>query len=238
MPTIYLIPNTLGDSPLNRNIPEYNLEIIRGLKHFAVEGEKAARKFLKQCGVVPPFEGITLHALDKRTSPAELSAILDSIGSGDGGILSEAGCPGVADPGSNLVLAAYARRFSVVPLIGPSSILLALMASGMNGQGFVFHGYIPQGSNERMQQLELENASADTGYTQIFIETPFRNESLFADILRACKQNTLLSIGCDITLPTEDVRTMKIEDWRKTTIVLRNRQAVFSLLAAGRKWKK
>ena len=239
MPSIYLIPNTLGESPIERSFPVYNLEIIRSIKHFAVESEKSARKFLKSCGVLPPFAGIHLNLLDKRTNATELSLILSDANGEDIGIISEAGCPGVADPGSNLVLAAYGNGWNVIPLVGPSSILLSMMASGMNGQAFTFHGYLPVGGSERVNKIkELELLSSQTQYTQIFIETPFRNEHLYADILKACKQNTLLSIACDITLPTEEIRTMNIESWRKNPIVIKNRQVVFSMLAPKHKKAK
>ncbi len=239
MQKIYLIPNTLGETSLEKSFPPYNLEIIKSIQHFAVESEKSARKFLKSCGILPPFSGISLYVLDKRTKADELNKIFESSQGGDIGILSEAGCPGIADPGSNLVLAAYQRDWKVIPLVGPSSILLAIMASGLNGQGFTFHGYLPVSGNERLITLRaLENNSAESGNTEIFIETPFRNEHLFNDILKACKQNTLLSIACDITLPTEEIRTLSIEQWRKMKVDLKGRQAIFSLLAGRAKYRK
>ena len=168
-----------------------------------------------------------------------MSNIFTSAGENNIGILSEAGCPGVADPGSNLVLAAYARGWKVIPLVGPSSILMSLMASGLNGQSFTFHGYLPVGGSERTNKIkELELLSSQTGYTQVFIETPFRNEHLYADILKACKQNTLLSIACDITLPSEEINTLNIEQWIKKTVEVKNRQVVFSMWAPKHKKSK
>lgn len=228
--TIYLIPNLLGDASVEASLPPQNIEIVQRLKHFAVESEKSARKFLKLCGVMPPFEGINFYLLDKRSKPDELQEILTKIGRDDIGILSEAGCPAVADPGANLVNLGHQKEMVIKPLVGPSSVLLAVMASGMNGQGFSFHGYLPVQSNERMQKIrELEADSATTGYMHLFIETPFRNQHLLEDIIKNCRQNTMLSVACDLTLPTEEIKTMNVESWRKSGIDLKNRQAIFSL---------
>jgi 16S rRNA (cytidine1402-2'-O)-methyltransferase len=227
---IYLIPNTLGDTS-----PEYSLtpgliKTVQSLKHFIVENEKSARKFLMMCGVRPPFEGIRMYVLDKHTTPAEMSGILTSIGSNESGLLSEAGCPAVADPGAVLVKMAHERKIQVKPLVGPSSILLALMASGFNGQAFSFHGYLPVQQAERVRKIkELENLAQNSGYSQLFIETPFRNEALLGDLVNTCQPGTMLSVACDLTLESEEIRSMPASRWKTGDWKLRGRPAVFSL---------
>ena len=229
--TIYLIPNLLGEGDLNDSLPSGVVDIVRRLKHFIVEDEKNARKFLKLCGVLPPFEGIHFYVLDKHTRSTEKSGIIESITGFESGILSEAGCPGIADPGADIIGMAHRKKFIVKPLVGPSSILLALIASGFNGQAFSFHGYLPVNGNERIRKIrELEAESAKTGYTQIFIETPFRNEAVVKDILESCKPNTLLSIAVEITLPTEEIKSAPIKDWQSKPLpALKGRPAVYCL---------
>jgi len=233
--TIYLIPNLLGDADIKSSLPDGVVDVVRTLKHFIVEDEKSARKFLKLCGVMPPFEGISFYVLDKHTSSADRSEILKAITGHESGILSEAGCPGIADPGADIIAMAHQRSFTVRPLVGPSSILLALIASGFNGQAFSFHGYLPANAIERIRKIkELEAESAKTGYTQIFIETPFRNDFLFQDILAQCKPLTLFSVACDITLPTEEIVSANIKEWQKRKVPeLRGRPTVFSLLVTS-----
>jgi 16S rRNA (cytidine1402-2'-O)-methyltransferase len=169
--------------------------------------------------------------LDKHTTSADRSHILQEIAGHDSGILSEAGCPAIADPGADIIGMAYQKNFTIKPLVGPSSILLALIASGFNGQAFTFHGYLPVTQLERIKRIkELEAESAENGYTQVFIETPFRNESLFSDILGQCKPTTLLSVATDITLATEEIRSANIKEWQKSPPpALRGRPTVFSL---------
>ncbi len=231
--TIYLIPNLLGDTDLATSLPQGVVEIVRKLKHFIVEDEKNARKFLKLCEVLPPFEGISFYVLDKHTTNNEKSEILEAIAGSESGILSEAGCPGIADPGADIVGQAHRKGFIVKPLVGPSSILLALIASGFNGQQFSFHGYLPVNSGERIKRIrEIEADSYRTGYTQIFIETPFRNEAVLGDILTSCKPNTLLSIAAEITTPAEFIRSASIKDWQsKPMPELRGKPAVFQIWA-------
>jgi 16S rRNA (cytidine1402-2'-O)-methyltransferase len=232
MSTIYLIPNLLGDADFKTSLPEGVVDVVRSLKNFIVEDEKNARKFLKLCGVMPPYDDIAFYVLDKHTSSSERSEILKEITDKESGIISEAGCPAIADPGADIIAMAHQRNFTVRPLVGPSSILMALIASGFNGQAFNFHGYLPVTQLERVKRVkELEADSAKTGYTQIFIETPFRNESMFSDILANCKPTTLLSVACDITLPTEEIKSANIKEWQKIAApALRGRPSVFSLL--------
>jgi len=182
---------------------------------------------------MPPFEGITFHVLNKHTTSIEKSHILDAIKGVECGILSEAGCPGIADPGAEIVGQAHRKGFIIKPLVGPSSILLGLIASGFNGQAFSFHGYLPVNPGERVKKLkELESETIKSGYTQIFIETPFRNEALVKDILATCKPATLLSIAIDITLPAEFIRSASIKDWQSKALPeLKGRPAVFSIWA-------
>jgi len=227
--TIYLIPNLLGDTALDTSLPTYVVDTVRRLKHFIVEDEKSARKFLMLCGVRPPFEGISFYLLNKHTTHKDKSEILRAVTNEDSGILSEAGCPGIADPGADIVGLAHQKGFTVKPLVGPSSILLALIASGFNGQAFSFHGYIPVNAHERVQRIkELEAEAIKTGYTQIFIETPFRNEHILRDIVATCKPTTLLCMAMDLTLPTEDVRSANIKDWgAKPLPECKGRPAVF-----------
>jgi len=229
--TIYLIPNLLGETYLASSIPQGVVEVVQKLKHLIVEDEKNARRFLKLCNVLPPFEGIVFHVLDKHTTNVEKSLILETIKGTECGILSEAGCPGIADPGAEIVGQAHRKGFIIKPLVGPSSILLGLIASGFNGQAFSFHGYLPVNPGDRVKRLkELEADTIKTGYTQIFIETPFRNESLYKDILASCKPTTLLSVAMDITLPSEFIRSASIKDWQsKPMPELRGHPAVFSL---------
>jgi 16S rRNA (cytidine1402-2'-O)-methyltransferase len=234
MSTLYLMPNLLGEGAIEWSLPQNVINIARQVKHWFVEDEKAARRFLKLCGVMPPFEGIRMYLIDKH-SPLSLGRgvggeILKQIGESDAAVLSEAGCPVIADPGNNIVRAWRSKGGIVKPLTGPSSILLALMASGFNGQSFTFHGYLPIQSEARMKKIrELEAAASKTGYTQLFIETPFRNESLFSDLLKSCKENTLLSIAMDLTLASEEIKTYRISEWKKQKIELKNRPAVFSI---------
>lgn len=232
--TLFLIPNLLGDAPLHTSLPADVIGLVQRLQHFVVEDEKSARKFLKLCGVLPPYDHIRMYVLDKHTSYDERMSILSQLQDKEAGILSDAGCPAVADPGADLVRQAHEKNITIRPMVGPSSILMALMSSGFNGQAFSFHGYLPVTSLERIQKIrELENIAMSTGYTQLFIETPFRNEALLQDILKTGKDNTYLSLAIDITLPTEEIHTYSIANWRKKELNLRNRPAVFSLWSSA-----
>ncbi|MBE0620558.1 MAG: SAM-dependent methyltransferase [Burkholderiales bacterium] len=231
--TLYLIPTTLGDSALSAVIPQDVQQRVRTLDHFVAENPKTARAFLKQVGTAKPLQELHIATLNEHTpdaAVAELAAPLRAAH--DLGVMSEAGCPGIADPGAKLVLYAQRHAIRVVPLVGPSSILLALMASGMNGQNFVFHGYLPVANVEREKALrELEKQSRRMQQTQIFIETPYRNQKLVQSILASCAGDTLLCVATELSLAGEDVRTLPVAEWKKHPPQLDRRPALFLLLA-------
>lgn len=231
--TLYLIPSPLGEPDSCALVPEDVRNIVVGLSHFIVEHPKTARRFLKQLGTKIPLQELKLAVLDEHTRASDWEDLLSPLLSGqDAGLLSEAGAPAVADPGGGLVRLAHFRGIRVKPLVGPSAILLALMASGLNGQRFAFHGYLPTDAKERKQKLsELEKESAARDQTQIFIETPYRNTKLFAALLETCREDTLLCLATDLTLPTERVVTRKMEAWRCLPPDLEKRPTVFLLLA-------
>lgn len=234
--TLYLIPCTLGDTPADQVLPQYTIDIARGLKHFVVEQPKTARKFLSALRPEQPIQSLHFATLNEHTSASELTELLAPLLAGeDVGIISEAGCPGIADPGAELVSLAYRHGIRVVPLVGPSSILLALMASGLNGQRFAFHGYLPIPETERNRTIvALEAESARRHQTQLFIETPYRNEKLFSALLAHCRPQTLLCVASDITLPGEQIRTHPIAQWKSQPAPLLNkRPSLFLLLAAS-----
>lgn len=226
---LYLIPVTLGDSPINQVIPAFNNQIINEIDVYIVENIKTARRFLKKAGLVKAIDDLTFHELNKRTHESEYATFLKEIENGKNiGILSEAGCPGVADPGAEIVNIAQQKNIKVVPLVGPSSILLALMASGFNGQSFCFNGYLPKEQKDRVRKLkDLERTAKSKQQTQLFIETPYRNNHVFEDILKNCFESTKLCIAVDITLPTEQITTKTVADWKKTKIDLHKRPCLF-----------
>ena len=230
---VYLIPSLLGTSPYDRVIPEYNLNIIRSINTFVVENEKSARKFIKQVCPEKVQADLELYILDKDTDAKELFDLVKLLDQGKTiGIISEAGLPAVADPGAQLVKVAQEKRIQVVPLVGPSSILLALMASGMNGQNFSFHGYLPIDKNERKKRLsQLEAESSKTGVAQIFMETPYRNNQMIDDLTKILRSETKVCVACDITLETEDIRTRSIKDWKKETYDFHKRPAIYVMQA-------
>lgn len=221
MTTLYAIPTPLGASP-HEALPAPAIETIKGLRHFVVENAKSARAFLGALGM-PVRELVIEEIGDNRLT------------GGDIGLLSEAGCPAIADPGAKLIEAAHAAGYKVVPLVGPSSIVLALMASGLEGQRFAFCGYLPRESADRKKRIqELENRSRRESETEIFIETPYRNDALFAALLETCAESTRLCIAVDLTLPTESIRTRPVGELKKKTFPIGKRPAVFLLLAQGR----
>ncbi len=228
---LYLIPTGLGcDDPLAL-LPPATSGVIAKLRHFIVEDAKAARAFLKSINYPHPLHDTSLLVLNEHTREAEIPSLLVPLESGEScGLLSEAGCPAVADPGAALVREAHMRGIRVIPVVGPSSLLLALMASGLNGQRFCFHGYLPVESAARAKRIaELEAASRHDDVTQIFIETPYRNQSLLQAILAACRPDTLLCIAADITLRGEEISTRTISAWRQRPPQLQRRPAVFLL---------
>jgi 16S rRNA (cytidine1402-2'-O)-methyltransferase len=229
--TLYLIPTPLGEGPLEWVLPAGVSQLASRLEIFIVEHPKTARQFLKQIGTAIPLQSIQMNILDEHTKAEDIADLLKPILEGkDVGLISEAGCPAVADPGSELVRQAHALQIPVVPLVGPSSIMLALMASGLNGQRFRFVGYLPTEKNARIERIrELEKESIKQDETEIFIETPYRNDVLMADLLQACSSDTLLSVAMDLTVPGQSVRTQSIEHWRKNIPELGKRPAVFLL---------
>lgn len=228
--TIYLIPTTLGETAETADvIPLKVIQLINTIDEYIVENEKSARHYLKKAGIKKPLQEIVLHPLNKHTDVTQISSYLNSIEAGKNiGIISEAGCPGIADPGAEVVKLAHKKNITVIPLVGPSSILLSLMASGFNGQNFAFNGYLPKEREERIKKIkELEKIARQKNQTQLFIETPYRNSHLLQDILTNCDNDTLLCIACDITLPTEFIKTRNIKDWKKQLPDINKRPTIF-----------
>ena len=232
--TLYLIPVPLGAVSPEMSSPASVLARVRPLTHFVVENAKSARAFLKAVGTDAPLQALQLEELNEHTRTEALDRLLAPLRAGhDVGLLSEAGCPAVADPGADLVALAQREGVRVVPLIGPSSILLALMASGLNGQRFAFQGYLPTKEGERAKILrDLENESRKRRQTQIFIETPYRNRQLLEGILQTCQPATRLTVATDLSLPGESVLTRTIQQWKKQTPPdIERRPTVFLMLA-------
>lgn len=229
---LYLIPSPLGDSLIADIAPQRNLYIIQTLKHFVVEEVSTARRFLSKAGLKGKIEGIDFYELNEHTDPAVGSGYVKLLLEGnDVGLISEAGLPAVADPGSILVAAAHAHGIKVVPLVGPSSLMMALMASGLQGQNFAFNGYLPVKEQPRKSRIrELESLSKRLGQSQIFIETPYRNDSLFRDLLDACNGRTMLTLAVNITLPSEFIKTKSVAQWREEDITIGKNPCVFILL--------
>lgn len=228
MGKLYLIPNTLGETDILGVIPSEVIRVVQNLKVFASENPKNTRRFLKKINKDIHLDELVFLELNEHSERKDIEACLPYLEKNDIGIISEAGCPGIADPGAELVALAHQRNYQVVPLVGPSSILLALIASGLNGQRFSFNGYLPIKGNERFRALKnYERQSATEKRTQIFIETPYRNQKLFEEMLQVLSQNTLLSIACDITTPNEFIRTMSVQDWKKQKPEINKRPAIF-----------
>lgn len=227
--TLYLIPCLLGDTAVGRSLPPFDLEIIKTLDEFIVEDVRTARRFLIKAGIEKPIDSLTFHLLNEHTKNENTGELLNALSGGkDVGLLSDAGCPGIADPGAVVVKMAHQKQIKVVPLVGPSSILLALIASGLNGQSFSFHGYLPKQNTDRIKKIrQLESDAMRTGSTQIFMETPYRNDSIIKDVLGTCKGTTLFCIASDITLESENIRTLSIDDWKKEKFSCDDHPAVF-----------
>jgi 16S rRNA (cytidine1402-2'-O)-methyltransferase len=213
---LLLVPNLLGIVPPQDVLPARTIETARNLAYFVVETAKPARHFLKSLAPLHPLQQIAIVEIGDDPPPERCAELLAPVRAGhDLGLLSDAGCPGVADPGARLVAAAHRERVAVVPLVGPSSVLLALMASGLNGQSFTFHGYLPAKHHARGEAIRrLESESQRTGHAQLFIETPYRNEALLESLLAACRPGTRLCVAADLTLPSETVLTQTIREWR------------------------
>lgn len=230
--TLYLIPTTLGESTAAEVLPGSIGRTVSLLNSYIVENEKTARKFIKEVCPSKSQPDLKLFALNKHTKSEDLQEMLKPLLLGENmGLMSEAGCPGVADPGAVIVQLAHQNGIRVVPLVGPSSILMALMASGLNGQNFAFNGYLPIDKNERKTSIRnLEKLSMERNQSQIFIETPYRNNKMLEDLLLHLGHSTLLTIAADITLPTEFIKTTTVQLWRKEKVDLQNRPAIFILL--------
>lgn len=226
---LYLIPTTLGEGDPMDVLPQIIKRTIDFIDYYIVENEKTARKSIKIVSPEKKQSELILFALNKHTETKEHIDFIKPLLEGKNvGLMSEAGCPGVADPGAVIVKLAHEKGIQVVPLVGPSSILLAIMASGMNGQSFAFNGYIPIEKSEKRTAIKnLEKLSQDKNQSQIFIETPFRNNKMLEDILQALNPSTHLCIAADITLPTEYIKTMRASDWKKTNVDLHNRPTIF-----------
>ena len=218
--TFYLIPVGMGNNDSQRIIPEYNISIIKELKHFVTENGKTARAFLKDTIKDIVLQDLFYYELNHHTKPEELTVFLKLLLDGNSiGLMSEAGCPGIADPGAELLKLAHKNNIRVVPLIGPSSILLTIMASGLNGQNFAFNGYLPKDKHDRVRKLkELEKLSLSKNQSQYFIETPYRNSQLINELLTTLSPATHLIIACSITTADEYISMKSIADWKKITL--------------------
>lgn len=227
---LYLIPVGLSDAPYRDVMPAGNVDIIRGIRHFIVENLREARRFLRRCDASFPIDDCEFHELNTRTDRTGLAEWLHPIAEGKPmGLLSDAGCPAVADPGADIVALAQKMSLRVIPLVGPSSILLALMASGFNGQGFAFNGYLPIERQAKEATIDrLEHAARSKGITQIFIETPYRNNSLVELLAARLMPDTLLCVAADITDPQrENIRTMPAKAWKNATYDYDKHPAIF-----------
>ncbi len=213
---LYLLPVTLGETPIERVLPSYNKEIILNIKHFIVEDVRSARRFLKKVDASVDINSLTFYELNKHTLPEAISDYLRPLADGYSmGVISEAGCPAVADPGADVVAIAQRKRLKVVPLVGPSSIILSVMGAGFNGQNFAFNGYLPIDPAERARRLkELENRVYQENQTQLFIETPYRNQKLMEEILHVCRPQTRLCIAANITCEGEYIQTRTVKEWK------------------------
>ncbi len=231
---LYLIPTTLGDNEPLEVLPISIKRAIEEIDYYIVENEKTARRFIKKVSPRKSQPDLHIQFLNKFTDPQSLPSYLEPCQQGfDVGILSEAGCPGIADPGADVVMLAHKLNIRVVPLVGPSSIILALMASGLNGQSFAFNGYLPIETSDRKKAIRsFERHSRNTGQAQIFIETPYRNDKLLSEFLKSLSSETLLCVGCDLSLPTELVTTRTVAEWKEIQLPdLHKRPAVFIIQA-------
>lgn len=230
---LYLIPTMLGDNAPLEVLPISIKRIIEGIDHYVVENEKSARKFIKRVSPAKPQPELHFELINKYTDPTEIPGFLDPCIQGlDVALLSEAGSPGIADPGADVIRIAHEKRIQVVPIVGPSSIIMAMMSSGMNGQNFAFTGYLPIDNDLRSKAIKsLEKLSNETGQAQIFIETPYRNDKLLLELTKKLKPTTLLCVATDITLPTEQIHTRTINEWQRLGADLHKRPTVFIIQA-------
>lgn len=230
-PALYLIPVTLGETPINNVLPQYNSEIISGIRHFIVEDIRSARRFLRKVDSQFDIDGSQFYELNKHTAPEAVSGYLKPLQAGlPVGVISEAGCPAVADPGADIVAIAQRKGLKVVPLVGPSSIILSVMASGFNGQSFAFNGYLPVKPDERAKALrKLEQRVYNENQTQIFIETPYRNGKMVEDILVHCRPQTKLCIAANLTCEDEYAKTRTLKEWKGKLPDLSKKPCIFLL---------
>lgn len=230
---LYLIPNTLGDSSIDRVIPQYNSDLINKINHYIVENIRTARRFLSKSKIKTKIDDLEFFELNKHTKPEDIHSFLAPLHNGiDMGVISEAGVPAVADPGAEIVRIAHESNIKVVPLVGPSSILMALMGSGFNGQSFAFNGYLPVKPPARVNQIKNDELkSKKEGQTQIYIEAPYRNMQLLESFLKTLNTNTKLCVAVDISLESEKIITKTVKSWKKQKIDLHKRPAIFIVQA-------
>lgn len=229
--TIYILPTTLGGETTNDIIPNDVKQQTIELRHFIVENLKSARRYLRKIDRSFPIDDSTFYIVNKKTQLPEIRTYLkDALAGNSIGILSEAGCPGIADPGASVVHLAHEYGLKVRPMVGPSSILLALMGSGFSGQEFTFHGYLPKDRKDRIRTLKkLESEVYRTGTTHLFMDTPFRNMNVLEDLLNELADTTQICIASNITLPSEDIRTMSVKDWREKAYDLSKKPTMFAI---------
>ncbi|SDC45396.1 SAM-dependent methyltransferase [Pedobacter soli] len=228
--TLYLIPVPLAEEVAHKTFTPYLVDTINQIDTYIVENSKTARRFLKEAGLKTPQKDLIVHDYGKHNRN-DLGQFFTELTAGkDVGLMSEAGCPGIADPGADIVAEAHKRGIKVVPLVGPSSILLALMASGFNGQSFAFWGYLPIDKEQRTKRIkDLDLSASRYKQTQIFIETPFRNNQLFEEVLKSCKPNTQVCVACNLTGEDEFIKTQSVYNWRKEEIDLHKKPTIFLL---------
>lgn len=228
-PSLYLIPSLLGETPPEKVIPPHNINIVSSIRHFIVENVRTARRFLRKCDSEIDIDRLIFYEINKHTDPRQIASYLKPMETGeDMGVISEAGCPAVADPGADVVAMAQQAGYKVVPLVGPSSILLAVMASGFNGQSFAFNGYLPIDTTERIKRLkQLEARAYNEDQTQLFIETPYRNSKLAEEILLHCKPQTQLCLAVNISCDDEQIITRRVKNWKGTLPDLHKKPAIF-----------
>ncbi len=230
---LYLLPTTLGGDKVEDVLPPLVIEITRGIRNFVVEEVRTARRYLSKLGMPVAIDQLNFEILNEHTSESEIEKLVEPMALGlDVGLLSEAGVPAIADPGSKLVALSHKRNIKVIPLSGPCSIVMALMSSGLNGQNFSFLGYLPVKPNERESRIrQLEKRSKEETQTQLFIETPYRNNQLMQSLLRVLHPETLLHISCDLTMESEYVKTMRVWEWKNNPMELNKRPTIFGILA-------
>jgi len=228
---LYLIPVTLGDTLHDKVFPSYNIKVIEQIKYFIVENVREARRFLRKASSSIVIDDLTFYELNKHTLATEVSAYLKPLENGESmGVISDAGCPGIADPGADVVMIAQEKGLKVVPLIGPSSITLSIMSSGFNGQSFAFNGYLPIKAPERLKMIKkMEERIYKEAQTQLFIETPYRNDKLLSELLTYCQPMTKLCIACNVTCDDEYIRTLTIKKWKKQKLEIGKRPTIFLL---------